>query len=108
MYHYSMLAADGVGLVGVAGVIKDVKVTNAALREANVGWGAAATRPINYFRRRELTAALGFRATVVGSHVINRIVRRRLLDGAAAALGVVSSADGGILRELIVWVTEEK
>lgn len=57
--------------------------------------------------RAYLSAMLGLEASGLGSRAMNRVVRQRLLDGAAGVLGVVSSTDGGILRELIVWVVRE-
>lgn len=113
-YRWSMLAADGIGMYGAYGAYKAAKATNTALRASSLGWTEAAglnqsaRQGINYFRRRELTVAMGLQATVVGTRVINRVVRQQLLDGAGAVIGMYSSYDGGVARELIVWITEEK
>lgn len=105
---WTMLAADGVGLAGVKGAVGGVKATIAATRSTGVRAGALATRSLSSVQRVEMATAPGLTVTKVGSRVINRVVRQRLLDGAGAVLGVYSSFDGGIVRELIVWVVEDK
>lgn len=107
-YYYSMLGADFIGLAGAGGALKELKATNAVLRRSKVGWTQAATKPLSSSVRRELTLGLGLEATQVGSHVINRIVRKHLLDSAGAVLGIVGSADSGVIKELIVWITDDR
>ena len=108
LYYWTMLAADGVGLAGVKGAATGVKATVAATRRAGVEIGDLAARALTAAQRAEMASVLGLNATKVGSRVINRAVRQKLLDGAGAVLGMYSSYDGGIVRELIVWVVEEK
>ena len=107
-YKWTMLGADLVGLVGVGMAIYELKALNTALRASNVGVARAAAGRMDRPTRRALTAGLELNGAVVGSRVINKAVRQKLLDGAGAALGVYSSYDGGTVKEVIVWVTEEK
>lgn len=116
VYYWTMLAADGVGLLGAGGALKELKATNAALREAGFSFaqarrGETISRPM----RRRLTTALELQgATRVSGAVINRVVRQKLLDGGAGALGLFASGYSGVLnegygqaRDLVVWITEE-
>ena len=116
LYYWTMLAADGVGVLGAGGALKELKATNAALREAGFSLarahrGETISRPM----RRRLTTALELQgAKRVPGAVINRVVRQRLLDGAAGALGLFASGFSGALnegygqaRDLVVWLSEE-
>lgn len=116
LYYWTMLAADGVGLLGAGGALKELKATNAALREAGFSLsqarrGETISRPM----RRRLTTALELQgATRVSGAIINRVVRQKLLDGAAGALGLFASGYSGALsegygqtRDLVVWLSEE-
>jgi len=116
-YYWTMLAADGVGLLGAGGALLELKSANAALRGA--GWSLGQARrgeTISRPMRRQLTTALELQgATRVAGSVINRVVRQKLLDGAAGALGMFASGYGGVLneawgqsRDLVVWITEER
>ncbi len=81
-YVRTMLAADVVGLVGAGGALKEVKATNAVLREAGYSFsrarqGATISRPM----RRALTTALDLQGSSrVSGVVINRVVRQKI-DG---------------------------
>ena len=107
-YRSYSAVADGIALVGAGGAIKELKIAHAAIEESGVGWRAATqvgmSRPI----RRRLTMALELQgAKRVQGHLINRLVRQRLLDGFAAALGLVSSATSGLIKEAVVWITDD-
>lgn len=115
-YQYTMLAADGIGLIGAGGALKELKLTHAVLRDAGFSFtrarrGETVSRPM----RRRLTTMLdlqgGRRASAT---VINQVLKRRLLDGAGGVLGLFASGYSGILNEagggawdLLVWITEE-
>lgn len=104
-----MRAADGVGLVGAGGAFVQIKAANAALRRADVGWSLAARPGLSRPLRRRLTEALGLQgARRLPGTVINAVVRQRLLDATAGAVGMVSSASSGIFSDIAVWMTSEK
>lgn len=116
VYYWTMLAADGVGLLGAGGALKELKATNAALEGAGFSFGQARRgETISRPMRRRLTTALELQgATRVSGAVINRVVRQKLLDGAAGALGMFASGYSGVLnetygqgRDLVVWITQE-
>jgi hypothetical protein len=106
-YRWSMLTADMVGLVGAAGGVKGAVKTGRALSRTGTSLGDVSARAISAARRRELAALMGLKLTRVGSRVINRSVRQSLLDGAGGVLGLYSSWDGGVIRELVVWIIGE-
>ncbi|WP_420139365.1 hypothetical protein [Sphingomonas sp.] len=116
IYYWTMLAADGVGLLGAGGALVELKTTNAVLREAGFSFRQAArSETISRPMRRRLTTLLDLHgAKRVSGAVINRVVRQKLLDGAAGALGMFASAYSGVLneaygqaRDLVVWISEE-
>lgn len=115
-YVRTMLAADVVGLVGAGGALKEVKATNAVLREAGYSFsrarqGSTISRPM----RRALTTALDLQGSSrVSGVVINRVVRQKLMDGVGGVIGMFASGYSGALGEvgsgfwdLVVWITEE-
>ncbi|WP_156347798.1 thermonuclease family protein [Sphingomonas sp. Leaf9] len=108
VYIWSMRGADAIGLVGAAGGLVGVAKTGAALSKTGVKAGDLAARSLTRAARAELSAAMGINGVKLGTRMINKVVRQRLLDGAGGVLGVVSSADGGLIRELIVWVIADK
>lgn len=103
-YVWSMQGADAIGLIGAGGGLVGVAKTGAALSKTGVRASDLAARSLTRAARGELSAAMGIHGMKLGTRMINKVVRQRLLDGAGGVLGVVSSADGGIIRELIVWV----
>ena len=106
-YVWTMRAADGVGLLGAGGALKEVKAANAALHSAGVEWRTASgalSRPL----RRRLTTALELEgAKRVATHEINRFVRQKLLDATGGVIGLIGSSTSGIIKEVAVWITEE-
>lgn len=108
VYYWTMLGLDGAGLADVSGAAKGVGATIKAMRNTGVRSGDLAARALTGAQRAQLATDLGLGVVRVGTRVINRVVRQRLLDGAGAALGVYSSYDGGIIHELILWVVEDK
>lgn len=108
LYYWTMLAADGAGLAGVKGAASGVKNLAGAMGRTGVSAGQLSARAMTGAQRAQMTAALGLQATKVGSRIINRVVRQRLIEGAGAVLGIYSSADGGIVHELVVWAVEDK
>lgn len=115
-YVRTMLAADVVGLVGAGGALKELKATNAVLRQAGYSFsrasqGEAISRPM----RRALTSALELEGgRRVAGAVINRVVRQRLMDGVGGVVGLFASSYSGALGEVgsgfwdvVVWITEE-
>lgn len=115
-YVRTMLAADVVGLVGAGGALKELKATNAVLRQAGFSFarstsGEAIGRPM----RRALTTGLDLQGgRRVPGVVINRVVRQRLMDGVGGVIGLFASSYSGALGEagagfwdLVVWITEE-
>jgi len=106
-YKWSMRGADGIGLVGAGVALRELKLADGALRASGTGWGSAVQRTTTAAQRRTAAGALGLEVGTTGSRVLSQLARGKLLDGAAAALGIYSSADGGIIREVIVWVAKE-
>ena len=108
LYNFTMSAADGVGILGGLGAIKELKAVNAALEEGGVGWGLATSGKLSRPLRRRLTTALelqgGKRASAV---VIDRLMRQRLLDAVAGAIGMVGSGVNGVIKDVVVWITSE-
>ena len=73
-----------------------------------MGWRGSAEDGMSRPVRRRLTIALELHgAKRVEGHLINRLVRQRLLDGFAAALGLVASSSSGLIKEAVVWITDE-
>jgi len=103
-----MLGLDAIGLAGAGGALKDAYATQRAYSAARTTWGAAIQRTTSPAQRRQVAGLVGLKASTVGSRVLSQLPRQKLLDGAGGVLGVVSSADGGVIRELIVWVTTEE
>ena len=108
LYNFTMSAADGVGILGGLGAIKELRAVNAALEDGGVGWKLATSGTLSRPLRRRLTTALelqgGRRASAV---VIDRLVRQRLLDAVAGAIGMVGSGVNGMLKDVVVWITSE-
>ena len=108
LYSFTMSAADGIGILGGLGAIKELRAVNAALEEGGVGWGMATSGKLSRPLRRRLTTALelqgGRRASAV---VIDQLVRQRLLDAVAGAIGMVGSGVNGVLKDVVVWMTSE-
>ncbi|RMB53947.1 hypothetical protein C8J44_1559 [Sphingomonas sp. PP-CE-3A-406] len=115
-YVRTMLAADVVGLVGAGGALKELKATNAVLREGGFSFirstrGETISRPM----RRALTTALELQGgRRVPGVVINHVVRQRLMDGVGGVIGLFASSYSGALGEtgsgfwdVVVWITEE-
>lgn len=115
-YATTMLAADGISLIGAGGALKQLRATNAALKSAGFSIGRAArndnlSRPM----RKQLTTMLDLRgARRVPGVEINRVVRQRLLDGTAGVIGLIASGYSGILNasgsgfwDIVVWIAEE-
>lgn len=107
-YRWSMLSLDFVGLTGVKGAAQGAVKTVKAMRTTGVRVGDLAARSLTTAQRAEMAAGLGLNTVKVGSRVINRAARQRLLDVAGAVLGVYSSYDGGVIHELVVWVVGDK
>jgi hypothetical protein len=108
LYQGYSAVADGVGLLGARGALVELKTAHSVIVESGVGWRAATrigmSRPI----RRRLTIALELQgAKRVEGLTINRLVRQRLLDGFAGVLGLVSSSMSGLIKEAVVWITDE-
>lgn len=106
-YKWTMRGLDVVGLAGAAGAIKEARAADRAIRVAGSRWSEAIQRTASAGQRRQIAGAMGLQAGTIGSKVLSRISRQKLLDGAGGVLGIVSSVDGGVVRELIVWVTTE-
>jgi len=115
-YVRTMLAADVVGLVGAGGALKELKATNAVLRQAGYSFSRASQgETISRPMRKALTSALDLQgARRVPGIVINKVVRQRLMDGVAGVIGLFASSYSGALGELgsgfwdvVVWITEE-
>ena len=115
-YVNTMRGADAISLIGAAGALKELRMTNAVLHDAGFSLRRAAqSETISRPMRRKLTAAMNLQggARVPGAQ-INRVVRQRLLDGAAGAVGLFASGFSGLVGEagggfwdLVVWITEE-
>ena len=103
-----MRSADVIGLVGAGGALKELKTTHAVLMEANVDWKVASAGRLSRPMRRQLTTLLELQSGKrVSGAVIGQLLKKRLLDGAAGALGMVSSAASGMVHEIVVWITDE-
>lgn len=116
VFVYTMLAADGISLIGAGGALRELKMTNAALRDAGFSLKRAGSdETISRPMRRRLTTALELQGAARVSGVeINRVVRRRLIDGAGGILGLFASGFSGVLKEsgsrawdLVIWITDE-
>lgn len=103
-YQWSMLGADAIGLFGAGAGLRGAAATGKALKSVGATGGDLLARSLPRAVRGDLSIALGINGMKLGTRMINKVVRQRLLDGAGGVLGVVSSVDGGIVRELIVWV----
>lgn len=107
-YYWTMLGADVIGLYGAQAGLRGTARTAKALRSARVTAGDLMARSVPRAVRGELSVALGINGMKLGTRMINKVVRGQLLDGAAGVLGVVSSADGGLIRELVIWVIADR
>lgn len=108
VYQWTMRSADIIGLVGVGGSLKELKTTHAVLMEANVDWKVESAGRFSRPMRRQLTTLLELQGGKrVAGAVIGQLLKKRLLDGAAGALGMVSSAASGMVHEIVVWITDE-
>ena len=108
IYVNVMRGADVVGLVGAGGALKELKVTSAVLHAEGLTFREAAAGPISRPVRRRLTALLELEGGKrLPAHVINSVVRKKLLDGFAGVVGLAASGFGGIGSELIAWITSE-
>lgn len=106
-YVWTMRVADGVGILGAGGALKEVKATNAALHTASFEWRTA-SGPLSRPLRRRLTTALELQgAKRVPAHLINRFVRQKLLDAVGGVIGLIGSSTSGFIRKVAVWITEE-
>ena len=96
-YVRTMLAADVVGLVGAGGALKELKATNAVLRQAGYSFSRASQgETISRPMRKALTSALDLQgARRVPGIVINKVVRQRLMDGVAGVIGLFASSYSG-------------
>ncbi len=105
VYVWTMRAADGIGLLGAAGALKELKVAHTALSSQGFTWSRAASSSLARPARRQLTTALGVQtAKRFPGPVINRYVRQRLLDGVGGVVGLTASASDGIIKDMVVWV----
>lgn len=104
-YIWTMRAADGIGLVGAGGALREVKIAHTALSAKGFTWSQAARSGLSRPARRQLTGALGLQGSRrVPGPTINRYVRQRLLDGVAGAIGLTASATGGVGKDMVVWI----
>lgn len=106
-YRWTMRGADVVGLAGAGAALKELKAADGAFRASGAGWSSTVQRTATAAQRRAAAGALGLEVGTTGSRVLSQLARGKLLDGAAATLGIYSSADGGVIREVIVWVAKE-
>lgn len=107
-YVWTMRGLDVLGLVGAGGALKEMKVADAALGEAGVGWRAAAGSGLSRPMRRVLTESLELRgAKRVSSTLINAVVKQRLLDALAGVIGMAGSAINGVINDVVVWTVSE-
>ena len=107
-YVWTMRGLDVVGLVGAGGALKEMKVANAALGEAGVGWRAAAGSGLSRPMRRVLTESLELKgAKRVSSALINAVVKQRLMDALAGVIGMAGSAINGAINDVVVWTVSE-
>ena len=107
-YRWTMRGADAVGLLGAGAALNEARVAGKALRAAGTGWSQAVQRTTTSAQRVRVAAGLELPITRIGSKVLSRLARQKLLDSAAAVLGIYASYDGGVIRELIVWIAEER
>ena len=107
-YVWTMRGADALGLVGAAGALKEVKVAGSALSEAGIGWRAAGSGTISRPMRKILTESLELQgAKRVSSALISAVVKQRLLDAIAGAIGMAGSAFNGVVNDAVVWTVSE-
>jgi len=109
-YKSTMYVLDGVGLVGAGGAFKEIAETNVALREAGASWDVAKAAQLSRQQRATFTGAIGVDTVKrLANPMISRVVKQRLLDLAGAALGMVgsSTADGGIINDIAVWIVTQ-
>ena len=107
-YVWTMRGADALGLIGAAGALKEVKVAGSALSEAGIGWRAAGSGTISRPMRKVLTESLELKgAKRVSSALITAVVKQRLLDAIAGAIGMAGSAFNGVVNDAVVWTVSE-
>ena len=108
VYINTMRGLDIVGLVGAGAAIKELRAANAILREAGATWSEA-LGPLSRPQRLRLTEALELQgARRVAAVSINAVVKQRLLDGFAAAVGIGGSTGTGVVNEVVVWVVSDR
>lgn len=107
-YLNIMRGADFIGLIGAAGGLLALRSTYAALSSKSFTFSQAMRPTLNQGARQRLTKALKIpgmrRAPAV---MINRLVKHRLLEGAAGVVGLAGSSFGGNLNEagdLVIWI----
>ncbi len=109
VYHWTMLGADVVGLVGAHGALTEVRKTGDILASRSLSWTRAANDPISRPMRRQLTEQLELQgAKRVSAHDIHSVIKQRMPGGIAGALGVTGSAMTGAIHELIVWIRSKE
>lgn len=108
VYTRTSTALDVIGLVGAGGAVKETVATTRALGRAgssfSEGLGA-----LNRQQRLRLTAALELQgARRVAASRINLVLRLKLLDAFGAAYGTGTSAYGGAVHDLVVFIVDPK
>ena len=109
VYYWTMLGADVIGLVGAQGALTEVRRTGDILASHSLSWTRAANDPISRPMRRQITEQLELQgAKRVSAHTIHAVVKQRMLDGIAGALGVTGSTMIGAVHETIIWIRSKE
>jgi hypothetical protein len=107
VYAWSMRGADVVALVGAGGAIKEIWATNKALQEARVGWGKVVEGELKPYQRWRLTKKMelqgGTKRDPLAAARISAVAKQRILDLTGAAVGLVASAQSGVIYDVVVW-----
>jgi hypothetical protein len=105
-YVWTMRGADAIGLIGAGGALKELKIAHGALSAKGFSTAAVASaKGLSRPARKQITAALGLQGGKrAAAPLITKFVRQRLLEGVGGVIGGVSSAVGGNIKEVSVYI----
>jgi hypothetical protein len=106
-FRSTMYVLDGVGLIGAGGAVKELAATKEALSAAGASWDMAEAGQLARGQRLAFTNAIEVTGVKrLSNRVISRVVKQRLLDLTAAALGTLGSAtvSGGVAHDVAIWI----
>jgi hypothetical protein len=104
-YTMVMSGLDGIGLVTAAGAFVEAVRVNSKLTKVGSGLSKGTSQNFSRRQRLHITTELGLKGVRrAPAEVINKIIKKQIMDTIGAAVGIAGSASSGIIKDVVIWV----